>query len=51
MIYIILLLLIPIIILSHSLAKADQKKIVDELTEMLRLEEWQIRVLKKYLRG
>ena len=51
MIYIILLLLIPLVILSHSLAKADSKKILEELTEILRLEEWQIRVLREYLRG
>ena len=48
MIYIILLL-IPLVILSRNLAKADQKKMVDELTEGLGLEEWQIRVLREYL--
>ena len=51
MIYIILLLLIPLVILSHNLAKADQKEIVDELTKMLELTKWQIRVLREYLRG
>ena len=52
MIYVIpiLLLLTALIILSHNLAKADQNKMVDELTKMLDLTEWQIRVLREYLR-
>ena len=51
MIYIIPILLLLLVILSHNLAKADSKKILDELAEMLGLTEWQIRVLKEYLRG
>ena len=52
MIYIIIIpILLLLVILSHNLAKADSKKIVDELTKMLELTEWQIRVLREYLRG
>ena len=51
MIYIIPILLLLLVILSGRLAKADQKKMVDELTKMLELTEWQIRVLREYLRG
>lgn len=54
MIYIIPMLLLFLVILSHNLAKAvkeDQKKMVEELTEILDLTEWQIRVLREYLRG
>lgn len=54
MIYIIiipiLLLLTFLVILSYNLAKADNDKMLDELTEQLRLEEWQIRVLREYLK-
>ena len=56
MIYIIIIpILLPLltflVILSHNLAKADNDKMVDELTEMLRLEEWQVRVLREYLKS
>ena len=47
----ILLLLAFLVILSNNLLKADQKKMVDELTEGLRLEEWQVEKLREYLRG
>lgn len=52
MIYIIIIpILVLLVIYSNKLLKADQNKMLDELTEMLRLEEWQIRVLREYLRG
>jgi len=46
-----ILLLATMVIISHRLTKADQKKMVDELTEQLGLEEWQTRVLREYLQG
>ena len=53
MIYIIpiTLLLMSLVILSHHLVKADQKKMVEELTEGLGLKEWQVEKLREYLRG
>ena len=52
MIYIIIIpVLVLLVIHSNKLLKADQKKMLDELTERLRLEDWQIRVLREYLRG
>ena len=48
---ILLLLLTFLVILSHNLAKADQNKMLDELTEQLGLEGWQSEKLREYLRG
>ena len=50
MIYIIVIpILVLLVIHSNKLLKADQKEMLDELTERLELEEWQIRKLSKYL--
>ena len=51
MIYIIVIpVLVLLVIYSNKSLKAEKKKMLDELTEQLRLEEWQIRMLKEYLK-